>query len=114
MIARSICSLVALFSALALNAAQPEWKPVAGKMMTPWGDQVTPGNAWAEYPRPEFARERRQNLNGLWDYAPRRGAAAAPNNFDGKILVPYCVESTLSGVGKTVTPNDRIWYRRAF
>ncbi len=91
-----------------------DWKPVPGKMMTPWGEKVTVANAWTEYPRPGFVRERWQNLNGLWDYAIRPRTAAQPKDFDGKILVPFCVESTLSGVGQPVTPTDRVWYRRSF
>lgn len=82
--------------------------------MTPWGEQVTIANAWAEYPRPGFARERWQSLNGLWDYAIQPRTAARPQQYGGTILVPFCVESTLSGVAKPVTPNDRIWYRRLF
>jgi beta-galactosidase/beta-glucuronidase len=83
-------------------------------MLTPWGEKVTVENAWSEYPRPGFVRERWLNLNGLWDYAIRPRTAAAPRDFDGRILVPFCVESTLSGVGKPVTPADRLWYRRSF
>jgi beta-galactosidase/beta-glucuronidase len=111
-----LASLLLLLNFLALAGPCPaqEWKPVPGKMITPWGEKVTVANAWAEYPRPEFARERWQNLNGLWDYAIRPRTAPQPKDFDGKILVPFCVESTLSGVGKPVTPNDRIWYRRSF
>jgi hypothetical protein len=107
-------SLLSALVALAAHGAAPEWKPVPGKMMTPWGEKVTPAGAWTEYPRPGFVRERWQSLNGLWDYALRPRTAPAPANFDGKILVPFAVEATLSGVGKPVTPNDRIWYRRSF
>ncbi len=114
MISRCHTALFASFLALAASCWAQEWKPVAGKMLTPWGEKVTPANAWAEYPRPEFVRERWQNLNGLWDYAIQPRSAAQPKTFEGKILVPFCVESTLSGVGKPVTPNDRLWYRRTF
>ena len=57
-------------------------------------------------------REEWQNLNGLWDYAiwPRDDAHAG--QFDGKILVPFPVESALSGVMKRVGPDKRLWYRR--
>lgn len=96
------------------TALAADWQPVAGKMLTPWGETVSPANAWTEYPRPQFARERWLNLNGLWDYAIAPKTAAAPAKYDGRILVPFCVESTLSGVGRKVTPDDRIWYRRDF
>ncbi len=110
---RSLAALGCAVAAAALVSAA-DWRPVPGKMMTPWGEKVTVANAWAEYPRPEFVRERWQTLNGLWDYAIRPRTAAQPTTFDGKILVPYCVESTLSGVGRTVAPDDRVWYRRSF
>lgn len=114
----SCSSLVRFLSLVALgqlaSALAADWKPVAGKMLTPFGEKVTVANAWTEYPRPAFARERWQSLNGLWDYAIRPRTAPAPTSFDGTILVPFCVESTLSGVGKPVTPNDRLWYRRTF
>lgn len=90
------------------------WKPAHPKLMTEWGEKVTPDNAWTEYPRPQMVREKWMNLNGLWDYAIAPKTGAKPASFDGKILVPFCVESELSGVGKSFTPNDRLWYRRTF
>ncbi|MBA4147253.1 MAG: glycoside hydrolase family 2 [Verrucomicrobia bacterium] len=80
--------------------------------MTEWGEKVTPENAWSEYPRPQFVRERWMNLNGLWDYAIAPKIAPQPAKFDGQILVPFAVESALSGVGRSFTPQDRLWYRR--
>lgn len=94
-------------------AAGP-WKPANPRVMTEWGAKVAPDNAWPEYPRPQFVRERWLNLNGLWDYAIAPKTAPQPATFDGKILVPFAVESALSGVGKSFTPQDRLWYRRQF
>ncbi|WP_128548495.1 glycoside hydrolase family 2 protein [Larkinella soli] len=74
--------------------------------------QVTPENAWREYPRPEMTRPDWQNLNGMWDYAILPKTAPAPSRFDGQILVPFCVESALSRVGKPLKPDQRLWYRR--
>ncbi len=111
---RTSLLFASMFTALALSSAAQDWKPVPGKMMTEWGEKVTVANAWAEYPRPGFVRERWQNLNGLWDYAVRPRTATQPAQFDGKILVPFAVESALSGVGRPVTPTDRVWYRRSF
>ena len=54
------------------------------------------------------------NLNGLWDYAIQPKEKAAPQTFDGKILVPYAVESLLSGVQKPLLPGQKLWYRRSF
>lgn len=85
-----------------------------GAIMTRWGREVTPDNAWRSYPRPQLQREAWQNLNGLWDYAIAKAGAPQPQRMDGQILVPFPVESRLSGVARKVTPGDRIWYRRSF
>lgn len=83
-------------------------------LMTRWGKEVTPDNAWRSYPRPQLKRDRWLNLNGLWDYAIAKAAAPQPARMDGQILVPYPVESKLSRVARRVTPDDRVWYRRSF
>ncbi len=83
-------------------------------LMTRWGKAVTPENAWRSYPRPQMQRERWLNLNGEWDYAIRPKAEPRPTAMDGRILVPFAVESKLSGVARKVGPDDRIWYRRSF
>src|SRR5205085_9022883 len=54
-----------------------------------------------------------QNLNGLWDYAITPKGAPKPETWEGQILVPFCLESALSGVGKHVTESQNLWYRRA-
>lgn len=84
------------------------------KIMTVWGERVTPENVWREYPRPQLKRDRWQNLNGLWEYAVVSKDANRPQQFDGEILVPFAVESALSGVGKSVSPEERVWYRKTF
>src|SRR5204862_1893115 len=91
-----------------------EWKPAAGPLMTRWAKDVSPINALPEYPRPQMVRKDWQNLNGLWEYAIRPKAEDRPAKFDGQILVPYPVESALSGVMKHVEPADRVWYKRTF
>lgn len=83
-------------------------------LVTRWGRAVTPENAWQSYPRPGMKRERWRNLNGEWDYAIRPKAEPRPTRMDGRILVPFAVESKLSGVARKVGPEDRIWYRRSF
>ena len=116
MIAKSIRRASRLITVLAfivtLATAASSWSPVPDKMMTSWGKQVKPDNAWREYPRPQFERADWKNLNGLWDYAITARDAAAPTNWSGKILVPFCVESTLSGVGKLLAPDQTLWYRQ--
>lgn len=84
-------------------------------MLSPWGEKVTPENAWRAYPRPAFERDNWENLNGLWHYAVTPEAQAdAPTEWAGEILVPFALESALSGVGKTLTSSDALWYRRNF
>ena len=81
--------------------------------MTEWASQVDPANVLPEYPRPQMERPDWQNLNGLWDYAVT-AKDARPDGYDGKILVPFAIESALSGVGRTLTENDALWYSREF
>ncbi|MGE5375806.1 MAG: glycoside hydrolase family 2 protein [Bacteroidota bacterium] len=67
-----------------------------------------------EYPRPQMTRPGWVNLNGWWDYAILPMEAAGLQRFEGRILVPYAVESELSGVQKRLLPDQRLWYRRTF
>ena len=90
-----------------------QWKPAGDRIMTEWASQVDPANVLPEYPRPQMERPDWQNLNGLWDYAVT-AKDARPDGYDGKILVPFAIESALSGVGRTLTENDALWYSREF
>ncbi|MEA3440013.1 MAG: glycoside hydrolase family 2 TIM barrel-domain containing protein [Chloroflexota bacterium] len=90
-----------------------DWKPVPGYIMTRWAQEITPENVWTQYPRPQMKRETWLNLNGLWDYTIATKESDKPS-FEGKILVPYPVESALSGVKRTLLPDQRLWYRRTF
>ena len=84
------------------------------KLRTKWAADVTPTRVLPEYPRPEMARPGWQNLNGLWDYAILDAAAPQPETFSGKILVPFAVQSQLSGVASAISDQQRLWYRRTF
>lgn len=96
-----------------LSAQEAAWQPVQGKIMSPWAQQVDPGNPMPEYPRPHLVRPHWQNLNGLWHYAIRPGKLGVlPEDYDGQILVPYPVESALSGVGRTVGKEQTLWYHK--
>lgn len=96
-----------------LNCSRPtDWAPVSGDIMTCWAKMVNPNKALPEYPRPQLARKEWKNLNGLWDYAIRPQAESQPDSFDGKILVPFPIESSLSGVKKSVGEENKLWYRR--
>ena len=108
-------SLILLTLVLTLSqAAAQDWAPVQDRIMSEFGESVTPENTWQEYPRPQMQREDWMNLNGLWEYSIRNRTAPAPSSYDGNILVPFCLESALSGVGTGISPDQRIWYHRTF
>jgi beta-galactosidase/beta-glucuronidase len=90
------------------------WTPVKGHIMSRWAKEVDPANVLPEYPRPQMVRDRWQNLNGLWDYAIVPKSTECVSDFEGKILVPFPVESALSGVKVPLLPDQRLWYRRKF
>ena len=111
----SNATLVAITVVLAglASAASAQWKPAPGPLTTRWAKDVSPDRVHPEYPRPQLVRRKWQNLNGLWQYAAAAEGEAPPVGKDlpDKILVPFPVESALSGVGKRI---DRLWYRRTF
>ena len=112
MVAVCIASL-ALVTVGCSRSAMAAWEPAKGPLMTRWAKDVSPENAHPEYPRPQMVREAWQNLNGLWQYAIAAEGEAPPVGKDltDEILVPFPVQSALSGVMK---PADRLWYRRTF
>jgi beta-galactosidase/beta-glucuronidase len=90
-------------------------RPFLSDLITPWGEDVTSENVWQEYPRPQMVREHWQNLNGHWDYAITKVQDhETPQDWDGKILVPFCLESKLSGVQRLLDASEALWYRRTF
>jgi hypothetical protein len=107
-------SLIAATLVLVGALCPAAWKPVEGKIMTRWVADLSPENALPEYPRPMMVRADWMNLNGMWDYTIQARTAAAPANYQEQILVPFAVESALSGVGKKVGDANRLWYRRTF
>jgi hypothetical protein len=144
----SVCLLAqdaAIKDALTLPLSRGErgedGAPAESPLQTRWAADVTPENAWREYPRPQLVRQEWESLNGLWDYAiegeeldewtegrvenanadrlnmfdsPHQNEGGALVDWEGKILVPFCVESSLSRVGRIVRPNQIVWYRRTF
>ncbi|MGM9748821.1 MAG: glycoside hydrolase family 2 protein [Candidatus Cryptobacteroides sp.] len=106
----TIFSLAAF--ALASFASSP-WQPAGETIRTKWADEVNPLAPLPEYPRPQMVRNNWLNLNGMWDYAitPADAEGFTP---EGKILVPFAVESSLSGVGRQVGKNQALWYERTF
>ncbi|HVO34568.1 MAG TPA: glycoside hydrolase family 2 TIM barrel-domain containing protein [Gemmatimonadales bacterium] len=102
---------VAIASLAAAGAAQEGAPPT---LVTRWARDVRADAVLPEYPRPQMARSAWLSLNGRWDYAITARDAPAPARWDGGILVPFPVESQLSGVRRAVTPSQRLWYHRAF
>ena len=101
-------------SLLATGAASAQYAPAGDKIRTPWAEQIDVNNVWKEYPRPIMERTAWKNLNGLWSYAVKPKGEAQPTKWDGEILVPFCIESSLSGVGKTLGDKNELWYNRTF
>jgi beta-galactosidase/beta-glucuronidase len=102
-----------LLSIFSLNVFA-QWNPGTDKIRTKWAEEVNPGNVLPEYPRPILERTLWSNLNGLWDYAILPAGSDEPATFDGKILVPFAVESNLSGVQKQLGRANELWYKRTF
>ncbi|GIW94515.1 MAG: hypothetical protein KatS3mg110_2556 [Pirellulaceae bacterium] len=94
--------------------AQEQWKPANPRLLTRWAADVHPERVHPEYPRPQMRRRHWINLNGLWQYAIVPKESPRPASLDGHILVPFPVESSLSGVARTVGPENAVWYRRMF
>lgn len=96
-----------------LNASA-QWVPQGDKIKTLWAEKLDPQNVLPEYPRPVMERADWKNLNGLWDYAILPMGKKEPQSYDGKILVPFAVESSLSGVMKRVGSKNELWYKQTF
>lgn len=91
-----------------------QWRPVGDKIKTEWASRIDPSNVLPEYPRPIMERSEWKNLNGLWSYAVIAKDGRVPAEFDGKILVPFAIESSLSGVGKRMDEKQELVYQRDF
>lgn len=90
------------------------WEPVGDRISTKWAADVNPEKPWNVYPRPVMERSAWENLNGLWQYAIVPANDAEPEEWQGEILVPFAVESSLSGVGRNVGRDNALWYQRTF
>ena len=108
-------NFLTMLLALALcSSTFAQWKPAGDKIKTSWGEQLDPKNVLPEYPRPIMERNDWKNLNGLWKYAITLKGTPAPATYQGDILVPFAVESSLSGVGKMINEKEELWYQRTF
>ena len=108
----------AIYSA---SAEQPKKVVSGGKLPTRWDKDVSPTHPLPEYPRPQMTRPDWQSLNGSWHYGldilPANGISlgyTVPQTYPDRILVPFCYESALSGVGKPSIPTGRLMYRKLF
>ena len=108
-------NFLTMLLALALcGSTFAQWKPAGDKIKTSWGEQLDPKNVLPEYPRPIMERNDWKNLNGLWKYAITKKGDPTPAAYQGDILVPFAVESSLSGVGKMINEKEELWYQRTF
>ena len=104
-------SVLCLLFSLGTSA---QWKPAGDRIKTQWAEQINPDNVLPEYPRPIMERGEWKNLNGLWQYAIVDKGARTPQAFDGEVLVPFAVESSLSGVQKRIDDTKELVYQRTF
>lgn len=95
-------------------AQSDAWQPADNPLMTKWADDINPEEPLPEYPRPQMKRAEWKNLNGLWQYAVSPVLEQKPEEWEGNILVPFAIESALSGVKKRVGPDNKLWYHRTF
>ena len=110
-------SLAAALLALPLSvclADEASYVPAGDRIMTRWAAEVGPATSHQEYPRIQMVRREWKNLNGLWEYAVCDGAEPQMPSAQGNILVPFCLESALGGVGGSLQPDQALWYRRCF
>jgi len=109
-----IKQILTLITLTVCISASAQWKPAGDKIKTSWADKIDANKVLPEYPRPIMERGEWQNLNGLWNYAILSAGKSAPDNYDGKILVPFAIESSLSGVAKELGDKNELWYQREF
>lgn len=109
---RTIVTL--LFTLLLTFNLTAQWQPAGDKIKTRWATEIDVNNVLPEYPRPIMERAEWQNLNGLWKYAIQPVGKQKPTGFEGDILVPFAIESSLSGVQKRVGSDNELWYQRDF
>lgn len=109
-----ILTIGAIICLANLLFAQDNWILQSARITSKWAKEVHPKEVLKEYPRPQMEREQWYNLNGLWEYAIVQRDTDTPDEFEGKILVPFALESALSGVQKRLSPGQRLWYKCNF
>ncbi len=96
------------------DSAKVDAQETRGRPLTRWAGDVDPSAPLPEYPRPQLVRDQWKNLNGRWEYSIAERKASRPDSWDGRIVVPFAPESSLSGVQRRVGVDKRLWYRRTF
>ena len=92
--------LAALAGCILLPSSLSAYEPAGDGLITRWGKEVTPENAWRSYPRPRLERSQWLNLNGIWNCSVTPSSADITDAaFDREILVPFCIESSLRMTG---------------
>ena len=91
-----------------------DWQPADNPLMTRWAEEIDSQQPLPEYQRPQLKRKAWKNLNGVWKYAVVPVLKDKPREWDGDILVPFGIESALSGVKKRVGPDNKLWYNKKF
>jgi hypothetical protein len=109
---RTAQRFLVLMACSCASSASADWQPAPGPLKTRWTGDVSPQNAHPEYPRPQLVRKEWLSLNGLWDFTITPQNAGTPQQYSETILVPFPVESSLSGLAKRVSERERLWYRR--
>ena len=100
--------LIVYLSVSCTKKKEITWRIAENPIITKWSQDVDPLKPWLQYPRPDMVRNAWINLNGLWDFAITQ-KGIKPEKWDGSILVPYPVESAISGVRKRVSENQNLW-----
>ena len=106
--------LIASALAFPMALSAQNWAPAGNNIRTEWADKIDVKAVHQEYPRPQMVRDNWKSLNGLWEYSITGADCATPGGSEGNILVPFAIESSLSGVGKRVTASDALWYTTSF
>jgi beta-galactosidase/beta-glucuronidase len=111
---KGISLLLLVLSQFAVQAQSNSWSLVKDRIVTPWAEQVNVNAPLPEYPRPHLVRSNNwKNLNGLWNYSITPKGQSTATKYEGKILVPFAVESALSGVGRRVGKDSVLWYQHS-
>jgi hypothetical protein len=106
--------ILVLLLLVSAGSTENSWQPAGDRIRSAWAEEVNPGNVWNVYPRPLLVRSEWHNLNGLWKYSVSSRLTGKPDKYEGEILVPFPVESSLSGVMRKVGEDNVVWYERNF